>query len=163
MANLFVQQQPGQYRQLATALSQDSPYQNYSQPQQQQQMPSPPAGLMNQFIGGGGESAVGGPGTSGASGNSAMSAIASNPYTWLAALLAYKAYDTKKEGGIGYGDQLENISKAPMSDFDRWGLDKYAPLGGGDIYKSSFELASGDFSNWWDKQKSALKEIRGIF
>lgn len=151
MAELLVQQDPSRYRQLAEALQ-------YQQPQQQQQqgmgMPSPPAGLMNQFMGGGGS-----PGAGGGGGGGGMSGLMSNPYAWLAAALAYKAYDTKENSGVSYEDQLKNISLAPQKDFDRWGLDKYAPFGGGDIYKSSFDLATGDFSNWWDAHKKALKKI----
>lgn len=111
---------------------------------------------------GGGGSPGGGGGDGGGFGGNA-SALAANPYTWLALLLTAKAQDTKERGGIGYADQLKNISRAPISDFDRWGLDKYAPAGGGEMYKSSFELASGDFSNWWDRQKKAFKEIGDIF
>lgn len=150
MAQVLVQQDPSRYRQLAEALS-------YQQPQQQQQQmsaPSPPAGLMNQFMGGGGS-----PGAGGGGGGGGMSGLMSNPYAWLAAALAWKAYDTKERGGISYEDQLKNISRAPISDAERWKLQKYMPLGGDEIYKSSFELASGDFSNWWDRHKKALKKI----
>jgi hypothetical protein len=172
MPELLIQQQPGQYRQLAQAIQGGNPYQQYyQQPQQQQQMPMP-SGLMSQFTGGGGAaaggggSAGGGAGGAGASGGggfgSSVGAIASNPYTWLAALLAAKAYDTKKHGGIGYEDQLKNVSLAPQSDFDRWGLDKYAPAGGGDIYKGSFDLATGDFSNWAKSFKRPIEKIFGV-
>lgn len=161
MPMLFQQQQPGQYRQLAQAMSQQNPYtQHYQQPQQPQQtMPSPgtAANIARQFTGGGAGAEAGGGG-----GGSTLGAVASNPYTWLAALLAAKAYDTKKHGGIGYEDQLKNISLAPQSDFDRWGLDKYAPAGGGDIYKGSFDLASGDFSNWAKSFKKPIEKLFGV-
>ena len=160
---LLVQEQPGQYRQLAQAMYQPE----YPQQQQQQaQLPTPSPQLMQQFMGGGdggGFGGFGGGGGSGGSGSSGLSGLASNPYAWLAAALAYKAYDTKKEGGVGYEDQLKNISKAPIGDFDRWGLDKYAPAGGGELYKSTFELASGDVSNWWDRHKKAFGELKDIF
>lgn len=159
MANgpIFQQQQPGQYRQLAQAIG--NPYNQYYQQPQQQQMPSVPSGLLQNFMpGGGGETAGGG----GSGGGSGLSTLASNPYTWLAALLAAKAYDTKKHGGIGYEEQLKNISLAPQSDFDRWGLEKYTPAGGGDIYKGTFDLASGDFSNWLKSFKSPIEKLFGV-
>ena len=145
----MVYQQPVRYRDLAFQLQQP-------QQQQQQQMPNIPTGMINQFMGGGG-------GSSGGSGSSGLSAVASNPYTWLAAALAAKAVDTKDKGGVSYSDQLKNISKAPITDYERleenYDMDKIAPFGGGELYKSTFELASGDFSNWWDRHKKAFKEI----
>lgn len=161
MANgpLLIQQQPGQYRQLAQAIGGgQNPYtQYYQQPQQQQpQLPAGGGGIAQQFMGGGGGGASGGGG-----GGSGISAVASNPYTWLAALLAAKAYDTKKHG-TSYEDQLKNISLAPQKDFDRWGLEKYAPAGGGEVYKGSFDLASGDISNWAKSFKYPIEKLFGV-
>lgn len=165
MANgpLIVQQQPGQYRQLAQAIGGgQNPYAQYYQQPQQQQQPQLPggSGIAQQFMGGGGTPG-GGAGGGGGGGGSGMSAVASNPYVWLAALLAAKAYDTKKHG-TSYEDQLKNISLAPQRDFDRWGLEKYTPAGGGDIYKGSFDLASGDISNWLKSFKSPVEKLFGV-
>ena len=154
----MVYQQPMRYRDLAFQLQQP-------QQQQQQQMPNIPTGMINQFMGGdgGGFGGFGGGGSGGGGGSSSLSAVASNPYTWLAAALAAKAVDTKDKGGVSYSDQLKNISKAPITDYERleenYDMDKIAPFGGGELYKSTFELASGDFSNWWDRHKKAFKEI----
>lgn len=168
MANgpLLVQQQPGQYRQLAQAIGGgQNPYAQYYQQPQQQQQPQLPggSGIAQQFMGGGGTpgGAGGAGGAGGGGGGSGMSAVASNPYVWLAALLAAKAYDTKKHG-TSYEDQLKNISLAPQRDFDRWGLEKYTPAGGGDVYKGTFDLASGDISNWLKSFKSPVEKLFGV-
>lgn len=149
--------------------------------QQQMQMPSPSQALegynfyqeyfgtgdtfsIADFWGGGGQAsgATGGQGSGG--GGSWMSGLASNPYTWLVLALGAKAEHTRKTSDISYEDQLKNISLAPQKDFDRWGLEKYTPLGGGDVYKSTFDLATFDLSNWWEGAvKSPLREIRDLF
>ena len=106
----------------------------------------------------------GGGGTGGeGSGNgfgSSVKGVASNPYAWLAALLAWKAHDTKQRSGVDFDDQAKNISLAPQRDFDRWNLEKYGPLGGAETYKGSFDLASGDVSGWWDSMKAPQRAIR---
>lgn len=85
---------------------------------------------------------------------------ASNPYVWLAALLGWKAEDSRKRSGVDFDDQLRNISLAPQKDADRWQLEKYMPLGGKDVYKGTFDLASGDISNWWDSLKAPWRALR---
>ena len=120
--------------------------------------------IMEMFGSGSGGSAGSSAGGGGGGGNWA-GAAASNPYTWLVAALALKARDTQKQEGIGYKDQLFNISLAPTSDYNRWNddldgkLDDWAPYGGGNVYKSSFELASGDFGNWWKEATTPFREI----
>ena len=148
--NLLIQENPNDYRNLALAMS----MQNRQQPQQSQGMSMPQGmGIADKFIPGGEASGAEG-------GGDGLQSVASNPYAWLAAVLSWKAYDTKKRSGVGFKEQLRNISKAPGSDADRWQLEKYMPWGGKDVYTSSHELASGDVSNWWKKANAPWKYLR---
>jgi hypothetical protein len=150
-SELLVQQNPGRYRQLAGELAPYQQQMQIQQPrQQQQQMPSMPMGMMDKFMGGGGGGAEGGGG---------LGSMASNPYVWLAAILAGKASDTKDRSGVSFERQAKNVSLAPQKDADRWQLEKIAPFGGKKIYQSTFDMATGDFSNWWKAHKDVAKNI----
>jgi len=110
-----------------------------------------------------GASGAGGSAAGGSSSGAGASGLMANPYAWLAAALAYKAYDTKKEGGISYEDQARDPSRAPKSDFDRWGLEKYTPFGGGEVYKGTFDLATGDVDDWAKSFEAPIKSIKDLF
>jgi hypothetical protein len=101
------------------------------------------------FSGFGGEAAAGTQGSAGSSGSSFLSTA--GPYAALAAAIYAKARHTQETSGISLEDQFENPSLAPMADFDFWELERFTPFGGGDVYKSTFELATGDVGNWWEK------------
>jgi len=123
------------------------------------------AGLSTGSYGGafnmaGGATGAGGGGSAGGGAASGMAAAA--PWLGMAALIAAKAYDTKKHGGISYKDQIKDPSLAPQSDFDRWGLDKYAPLGGGDVYKGTFDLATGKVKPWAKSLGAPLKGLKDL-
>jgi len=111
----------------------------------------------------GGASGLGSSGGAAGGGSSAAGGMAAAaPWLGMAALIAAKAYDTKKHGGIGYKDQIKDPSLAPKSDFDRWGLDKYAYLGSGDLYKGSFDLATGKVKPWAKSLSAPLKGLKDL-
>lgn len=111
-----------------------------------------------------GGTAAGGATGAGAGGGSAGGSAgggfaAAGPYALIALAIAAKAEDTKTRGGISYEDQIKNVSKAPQSDWDRWeaqeslegviGSDLSEDVS--DIYKGSFDVATGDISNYAEK------------
>lgn len=150
------------------------------QPQQQGGMggmnPMQGLGIANQMgaFGGGGGGGIAGnavgsgstatgsaAGTGGGSGFGGAMASA-GPWVLLAAAIGAKAEHTRKTSDISFKDQLSNVSLAPQKDFDHWGLDKYAPFGGGEVYKGTFDLATGDFSNWIKSFKYPIEDIFNV-
>lgn len=107
----------------------------------------------------GGTGGGAGAGAGGAGGTGGGAWASAGPWALLAAAIVGKAEHTRKKSGVSYEDQLKNISLAPQKDFDEWGLEKYTPLGGGEVYKSTFDLATFDLSNWWEGATAPFKEI----
>lgn len=137
--------------------------------QMYQQFSGADGGGMFGFGGGGSAAAPGGAGSAGAGAGGAGGGAGGSgagagmgAVGWaaaLAALIGAKAEHTRKTSDVGWEEQAKNISLAPQKDFDHWGLDKYAPLGGGDVYKSTFDLATFDLSNWWKGATAPFREI----
>lgn len=143
------------------------------QEQQQQVNPMQAYNMYSQFAGGAGAGttggATGGSAAGGSAGSSAGGAGMGAAGIWgaVAALIAAKAYDTKKATGASYKDQLKDPSIAPQTDYDRldenYNIDKFAPLEGGEVYKGTFDLAAGDFKGWGKSLSAPLRGLKDIF
>jgi hypothetical protein len=92
-------------------------------------------------------------GTTAATGGSSISASA-GPWATLAGIIGAEAENTGKTSDVSFSEQAKNLSLIPQKDFEHWGLEKYAPLGGGAAYKSTFDL-----NEWWGGAAAPFKEL----